>query len=191
MLIKRRIPHVPKRQFVIAAICGAFLTATCFGQDRTPQDTAANTTLKAFLKDYLKSGSAEFDKTTRYSAAFADLSGDEAPEVVVYVSGRAWRGSGGCSMLILKVEGASFSVIARTTITRPPIRMLQTVTNGWHDVCVWVQGGGVQTGYAAVLSYNSKTYASNPTVPLARPSTTDPGGEILIPTSAEGILLYP
>jgi hypothetical protein len=94
-------------------------------------------------------------------------------------------------MLILKAEGASFSVIARTTVTRPPIRILQTVTNGWHDVGVWVQGGGIQTGYTAVLSYNGKMYASNPTVPPARRSTADPGGEILIPTSAEGFLLYP
>ncbi len=191
MLIKRRLPHGLKRQFVISAICGTFLAATCFGQDRTPQDPAADTTLKAFLKHYLKSGSTEFDKTTRYSAAFADLSGAKTPEVVVYVSGRAWCGSGGCSMLILRAEGAAFSVIARTTITRPPIRILQTVTNGWHEVGVWVQGGGIQTGYTAVLSYNGKTYASHPTVPPARPSTTDPGGEILIPTSAEGFLLYP
>jgi hypothetical protein len=147
--------------------------------------------LKAFLQDYLKSGSNEFDKTTRYSAAFADLSGGDAPEVVVYVSGRAWCGSGGCSMLILRPDGASFRVTTRTTIARPPIRVLQTTTNGWHDVGVWVQGGGIQPGYTAVFSFNGESYASTPSVPPARQSTGVPGGEILISKSEEGLLLYP
>jgi hypothetical protein len=94
-------------------------------------------------------------------------------------------------MLILKPDGALFRVIARTTITRPPIRVLQTTTNGWHDIGVWVQGGGIQPGYTAVLPFNGKAYASNPTVPPARRTTSDPGGETLIPEAAAGILLYP
>jgi hypothetical protein len=94
-------------------------------------------------------------------------------------------------MLILRPDGASFTVITRTTITRPPIRVLQTTTNGWHDVGVWVQGGGTEPGYTALLPFNGKASASNPTTPPARQSTGDPGGEILIPKSAEGLLLYP
>ena len=191
MLIQRQIAQAFTGHLVIVALCATLITATCLGQDRVSQDAAADGPLKAFLQNYLKSGSSEFDMTTRYSAAFADLSGAKVPEVVVYVSGRAWCGSGGCSMLILRPNGVSFTVIARTTITRPPIRVLQTTTNGWHDVGVWVQGGGILAGYTAVLSFNGKAYASNPTVPPARHLAGDSDGEILIPNSAEGFLLYP
>lgn len=191
MLIQHQIAQGFTGHLIIFALCGTLMTATCLGQDRVSQDAAADGVLKTFLQNYLKSGSSGFDKTTRYSAAFADSSGAKVPEVVVYVSGRAWCGSGGCSMLILRPDRVSFTVITRTTITRPPIRVLQTATNGWHDVGVWVQGGGILAGYTAVLSFNGKAYASNPTVPPARRLAGDSDGEILIPKSAAGFLLYP
>jgi hypothetical protein len=191
MLLQRPFARGFTGHLIIFALCGTLMAATCLGQDRAPQDAAAGGVLKAFLQNYPKSGSSEFDKTTRYSAAFADLSGAKVPEVVVYVSGRAWCGSGSCSMPILRPDGVSLTVIARTTITRPPIRVLQTTTNGWHDVGVWVQGGEILAGYTAVLSFNGKAYASNPTVPPARQLAGDSDGEILIPKSAEGFLLYP
>jgi hypothetical protein len=191
MPIQRQIAQGFTGHLIIFTLCGTLMTATCLGQDRVSQDAAADGVLKAFLQNYLKSGSSEFDKTTRYSAAPVNLSGAKLPEVVVYVSGRAWCGSGGCTMLILRPDGVSFTVIARTTITRPPIRVLQTTTNGWHDLSVWVQGGGILAGYTAVLSFNGKAYVSNPTVPPARKLAVDADGEILIPKSAEGFQLYP
>jgi hypothetical protein len=191
MLIERLTARGLTGMLIMSALCGTLMSATSLSQDRVSRGAAADGELKAFLQDYLKSVSGEFDKTTRYSAVFAKLSGAKMPEVVVYVSGRAWCGSGGCSMLILRKEGPSFTVITRTTITRPPIRVLQTTTNGWHDVGVWVQGGGIQPGYTALLPFNGTAYASNPAVPPARHSNGDPGGEILIPQAAEGFLLYP
>ncbi len=191
MLIQRQAALGFTGHLIIFALCGTLMTATCLGQDRVSKDSAADSVLKAFLQNYLKSGSSEFDKTTRYSAAPANLSDAKVPEVVVYVAGHAWCGSGGCTMLILRPDGVSFTVIARTTITRPPIRVLQTATNGWHDVGVWVQGGGILAGYTAVLSFNGKAYASNPIVPPARKLAGDADGEIIIPKSAEGFPLYP
>ena len=165
------------------------MSATILSQDRVSRDAAADGDLRAYLQDYLKSGSSDFDKTTRYSAAFAELIGAKVPEVVVYVSGSAWCGSGGCSTLILRKESDSFKVITPTTVTRSPISVLQSTTNGWHVVSVWVQGGGIQPGYTALLPFDGKAYASNPTVPPARHSTGDRGGAILIPQTAEGFLL--
>jgi hypothetical protein len=59
-----------------------------------------------------------------------DLNGDGAPEVIVYVSSKAWCGSGGCTMLILAREKSTFRIITRTTITRPPIRILKSKSQG-------------------------------------------------------------
>src|ERR1019366_6602930 len=99
---------------------------------------------------------------TRYSSAFVDLKDDGTKEVIVYLSGRGWCGIGGCSMLILAPEGTSYRVVTKTTITRLPIRVLATKSNGWHDISVVVAGGGTQPGYEAELSFDGKTYPSNP-----------------------------
>lgn len=72
-------------------------------------------------------------------------------------------------MLVLAPEGASYRVITETTVTRLPIRVLSTKSNGWHDITVTVAGGGILIGYEAELSFDGKTYPSNPSVPPARP----------------------
>jgi hypothetical protein len=146
--------------------------------------------VKKFLRDYLKGPRSEDDATARYSAALSDLKDDGTREVIAYVSGRAWCGSGGCRMLILAPEGSSYKVVTETTITRPPIRVLATKSNGWHDIGLWVQGGGIQPGYEAELSFDGKSYPRNPSAPPARRLAEKAAGEIVIPPKAEGNPLY-
>jgi hypothetical protein len=149
--------------------------------------------LKSFLQTYLGKPYAPFEQegATRYSSVFVDLRGDGTKEVIVYVSGRAWCGSGGCVMLILAPEGASYRVVTRTTITRLPIRVLNTKTNGWHDIGVTVAGGGVQLGGEAILPFDGKTYPSNPTVPPARRMPGKIPGKVVIPPDMHDEPLYP
>jgi len=77
------------------------------------------------------------------------------------------------------------------TVAQQPIRVLDTKSNGWHDLGVWVQGGGIQPGYEARLSFDGKEYPSNPTVPPARPLTANVSGRIVVPQSTPGESLYP
>ena len=58
----------------------------------------------------------------------------------MYLMGRWWCGSGGCPTLILEREADSYKVVTRTTVTRPPIKVLPTISNGWRSISVWVQG---------------------------------------------------
>jgi hypothetical protein len=148
--------------------------------------------LKSFLQSCLGKPYTPFERegATRYSSVFVDLKGDGTTEVIVYVSGRAWCGSGGCIMLILAPEGTSYRVVTRTTITRPPIRILNTKSNGWHDISVVVAGGGIQLGDEAILPFDGKTYPSNPSVPPARRSIEKIQGKIVIPVTAEEQPLY-
>jgi hypothetical protein len=97
---------------------------------------AGETSPRTFLQRYLRTNNANHDKTTRYVDAAVDLDGDGVPEEIVYVSGTAWCGSGGCTLLILAREKSTFRVITRTTITRPPIRILKGTSQGWHDLSV-------------------------------------------------------
>ena len=108
------------------------------------------------------------DPATRYPHAFVHLDGHGRKEVIVYVDGRDWCGTGGCNTSVLAPQGPSYRVVSSITITRPPIRVLAARSHGWHNIAVWVAGGGIRPGYEAELTFSGKTYALNPSVAPAR-----------------------
>jgi hypothetical protein len=174
-----------------AVASGLILTTLCIAQSKSQSISKQAESLKRFLQSYLGEPYLPFERegATRYSYVFVDLKGDGAKEAIVYVSGRAWCGSGGCVMLILAPEGTSYRVVTETTITRPPIRILDTKSNGWHDIGVVVTGGGI-AGYEAVLPFDGKTYPTNPSVPPARRSIEKIRGQTVISVTAQEQLLY-
>jgi hypothetical protein len=137
-----------------------FLCANSFPQQIHQPTSDQERSLKKFLQNRFRDpySSLDDEKTTRYSAAFVDLNGDGKPEVIAHITGRDWCGSGGCTTLVLAQKGSCYRVVARLTITRPPIRVLATKSHGWRDIGVWMQGGGIQPGYEADLFFNGKTY---------------------------------
>jgi hypothetical protein len=175
---------------VTVQVVRAFLLGSlCLAQ---PQPSArsgdATQSLISFLQGYLRD---DPDKTVQYLVAFVDLNGDGKREAIVYLMGRGWCGSGGCNTLILTGDGRPWKVLSSITITRPPIRVLSSKSHGWHDISVWVQGGGIRPGYEAALSFNGKTYSENPSVPPARHLYGKVAGKIVIPSMEGGTPLYP
>lgn len=67
---------------------------------------------------------------TEVAIAHADLNGDGRLDALAYVSGSGWCGSGGCRLYVLENRGRAYRLVARTTITRPPIQVLERRTNG-------------------------------------------------------------
>jgi len=178
---------------VAAALAGALTFATSGSAQTTQEpDSVRAVSLRVVLQKYLGEPDPSFEKkaATRYASAFVDLKDDRTKEVIVYVSGRGWCGSGGCVMLILAPEGESYRVVTRTTVTRLPIRVLTTKSNGWHDISVVVAGGGIQPGYEAELSFDGRTYPSNPTVSPARRLTGKARGETVITATTKDQALY-
>jgi hypothetical protein len=125
---------------------------------------ATETSVRMFLQDYLGAAGSQ-DKSTRYVAAFAALSDSSKQNVIVYVTGASWCGSGGGTTLILAPDSSSYRVVAKITVSRPPIRALISKSKGWHDIAVHIQGGGIQPGYEAQLLFDGNTYPSNPPLP--------------------------
>jgi hypothetical protein len=117
---------------------------------------------------------------THYISAFLDLDDHGAHGAVLYITDPNYCGSGGCTMLVVVRQGDSWRLVTRTTVVRPPIRVLESTSHGWHDIGVWVQGGGIQPGYEAILSFNGKTYPENPSVEPARRSTMPSPGRVVI-----------
>lgn len=174
-----------------------FIANAAQSQQQTAAASAeSGAALKTALQINLKDPPLEDDKTTRYWDGWIDLNDDGRQECIVYITGLDWCGSGGCTTLILKPENESFTVITRMTITRAPIRVLTTKSNGWHNLTVLVAGGGINPGYEAELHFDGQSYPTNPSVPPAWPiDGNTPEGEILIPDSANdprsGRPLYP
>jgi hypothetical protein len=171
----------------VTALCAVLFIAQFRTQaQRNPNipSPEAQDSLKQFLR------TKDEDKQTRYIAAFSDLNGDGIPEAIVYVMGPEWCGSGGCNLLILKRVGTVWKTVTQLTITRPPIRVLKNTSNGWRNIAVWVQGGGIQPGYEAELRFNGKTYPRNPSVPPARPLKKKLPGDVIISPSQNGTPLY-
>ena len=118
---------------------------------------------------------------TEYRAASIDLDGDGRPEVLVLSDGQEWCGSGGCYFFVLARHGRMVREAARTTITRAPIRVLPSISHGWHDLGILVAEGGIIPGYTARLRYDGRHYPENPTVPPAEPMR-HPSGRIVLDT---------
>jgi len=171
----------------------AVLLLSCLAQAQrqTPMSfPTAEDQLRSFLQNYDKDGAED-----GYFPAFVDLNGDGEKEAIVYLVGQNWCGSGGCPTLVLAPKASSYRVVTRIFITRPPIRVLTTSSNGWRTLTVWVSGGGIQPGYEAELRFDGKTYPMNPSVPPARRLREKVEGEVIIPDSANDIRndkpLYP
>ncbi len=166
---------------------------TCRGQER--QRPAAHLTaqesVRAFLQKYVVAPGAGDYKATRYSIALVRLHSERAPEALVYLTGDGWCGTGGCPTLILARDGASWRVVTKVTITWPPIRVLNGTSSGWHNISVWVRGGGIRPGYEAELRFDGKSYPTNPSVPPARPLAGKAMGEVVISSPEEGTPLFP
>jgi hypothetical protein len=166
-------------RFATAVLCALLLVsqaAQCVSQEQH-QDEA----LSGFLRNYLGQPTDE-TRTTRYSAAFVSLRDDGKREVIVYLTGSAWCGTGGCTMLVLVPEGVSFKVITKMPVVLPPISVLMAKSSGWHDICI-VTGRPLDE---AVLSFNGRTYLKK----RARRSSDQAQGNALITESTHDIALY-
>jgi hypothetical protein len=129
------------------------------------------------------------DTTTRITVASVKTSDGKTDEDIVYVSGQRWCGSGGCTMLILEPTESTFRAIGRVTIVQPPIRLLPSMHGGHPDIGVSVQGGGIQPGYEAVLSFNGKSYPGNPSMPPAQKAAVV-RGKVIIANTEDSVPLY-
>jgi len=113
-------------------------------------------------------------KLTRYSLALTDLNGDGHPEALIYAMATTEGGgqsdlcgSGGCDLYVLSLTSTGYQQVTDISISRTPIRVLPTISHGWHDLGVVVAGGGIMHAYEARLRFDGHSYPSNPTTPPA------------------------
>ena len=113
----------------------------------------------------------------RYALAWSDLDDDGVEEAIVYLAGMYFCGSGGCNTLVLTPAGPMWRKVGEISVSRTPITVLESSTNGWKDLTVAVAGGGGEAG-TALLRFDGRAYPSNPTVAPAE--MTGETGTVLI-----------
>lgn len=67
----------------------------------------------------------------RYFAGSFDLNDDGIDEIIAHIAGPMVCGTGGCDTVVFGRDGNSLQLIASIAITRPPIRVGNTKSNGW------------------------------------------------------------
>ncbi len=137
-----------------------------------PAPAAADQDVRQFLRQEYRDW-----LPLQYALAEYDLDGDSRSEAIVHVVSRDLCGSGGCVTLVLTRDGPGWRKVARVTVSRTPVAVLHTATNGWHDISMRIGGGGLASG-TAVLRFDGEAYPSNPTLPPAE--TTDALGTVLL-----------
>jgi hypothetical protein len=175
---------------MVGITCTFFLASACLAQSQNNYRTTRNNSLKVFLQDYLTQRSVQPDLTTLYSIARAHLSANKRSEIIVYITGQGWCGSGGCTALILEPEGTSYRVITYLTLARLPIRILPAKTNGWQDIAMLVAGGGILHPYWAVHKFDGKQYVWTTSRASDLTGPKLPKGVVTLPLSVLGNLLY-
>jgi len=172
-----------------AIVMFTVMTGIANPQSQRPRSAVEDISLRKFLQNYIGARTDE-NKTTRCSAAFVDLEDEGAEDVIVHLTSDGWCGTGGCTTLILAPDGASYRVVTKITITRLPIRVLATKSNGWHDIGVVARISGNEPLSEAILSFDGKTYPSSPSMPPARRSDAKAEGKTVMAATVESRDLY-
>ena len=134
--------------------------------------------LSALLRHYVGDSGAPLP--TAVVARTVNGGGAHFPITLAYLTDRDACGSGGCTLLVGAPNSDRTVLLGRVTVTRPPIRVLTTRTNGMPDLAVTVCGGGIIECYEAVLPFDGSRYPSNPTMPPARKLESATDGEVII-----------
>lgn len=122
----------------------------------------------------------------RYGVALADLDSDGTQEALIYAiaskeggDSADFCGSGGCTLFVLSLHGNGYRAVSRITVAKPPVRVLNARTNGWHDMSVTVCGGGITRCYDAYLRFDGHKYPTNPSVMPSVPIFKQAGKTLL------------
>ena len=179
------------RALGIALLGVAMPIGASFGQEGDAASNNPSEALKEFLRSHLNPGPDDHKETIRITVISVKTEDKAGEEEIVYISGPqgSWCGTGGCDMLILEPFESSFKVLGDVSIVQLPIRLLPSMEYGHPDIGVHVQGGGIQPGYEAVLSFNGTNYPENPSMPPAR-KVKGIEGKRIITTTENSIPLY-
>jgi hypothetical protein len=115
---------------------------------------------------------------TRYFYNHIDLNDDNVSEVFVQLAGPYTSGTGGDAGAIFTQEDGVYALFQKFTDIRNPIIVCGQMTNGWHDILMYVSGGGAEA-YLAHMRFGSGKYPDPCDAPALDASLVISGKAIL------------
>jgi len=83
----------------------------------------------------------------RYVYNRVDLNGDGRDEVLVYLLGSIFCGTGGCNLQLFTESEGGYALVNDFPISRTPVIVSETKTGGWSDLFRLESGGGQPASY--------------------------------------------
>lgn len=127
-----------------------------------PAPMTAEDWIRANHKDAVSSDLGKL----QYATAETDLDGDGTPEVLVYLGGPMFCGTGGCNLAVLKREGGDLIQVSETSVVQLPVGVLDSKSHDWRDLAVSVSGGGMTEGISR-LRFTGSRYPGNASVEVS------------------------
>jgi hypothetical protein len=125
--------------------------------------------------DYTREVVAIDGRGARYAYARLDLNGDERGEILVYLMGSIFCGSGGCNLLLFTDTGEGYDLVDRFPITRLPVIVSAETAGGWNVIVRRESGGGAPPSWVE-HAFDGETYAEA----ARRPGDASPEGRRLL-----------
>lgn len=93
----------------------------------------------------------------RYLYGRFDLDDDGRKEVMVYLLGRYFCGTGGCTLLILQQSDSGWRLVNSFPTSRVPVVVRHARSNGWRDLVRLTAGGGADPA-GHLLQFDGERY---------------------------------
>lgn len=137
------------QQTLMKALSIAFCALIFAPNVQAQEPSGLTTAIKQHLKISPDSSAPKF----QYS--LFDLNCDGQNEAIVLITDNEYCGSGGCTLEIYSGTRRGFKFLSGSTISKPPIRVLDDKSHGWKSIIVFSYGD-------VVLNFNGKKYPLNP-----------------------------
>lgn len=100
----------------------------------------------------------------RYVYGRVDLNADGRSEVLVYLLGSIFCGTGGCNSLLFSQTPEGYRLISEFSTSRPPFVVASQASEGWSDLLFLRAGGGVPSSYVR-FRFDGARYVEQETLP--------------------------
>jgi heat shock protein HslJ len=121
------------------------------------KDVAFEATADAALEGAIRKASPSYTKAVvdagggtgraRYAYNRIDLNNDGREEVLVYLLGSVFCGTGGCNLLLFTRAETGYTLVNDLPISRTPVIVSTETTGGWSDIVKLESGGGTSASY--------------------------------------------
>jgi heat shock protein HslJ len=117
------------------------------GRFETEPDSALEDAIREASPSYTREMVGIGGQQARYVYSRVDLNDDGADEVLVYLLGSIFCGTGGCNLMVFTPAEGRYALVSDFPITREPVIVSPERNEGWNDLVRLESGGGAEASY--------------------------------------------